>query len=140
MKPQGSEQMTRCSLCGAGVLHEGEHVLSAEVAGRTFERAVPALLCASCNEGVISSVDLGAFEVAVAGELLATGPRTVEAARYVRKALGLTAAELGYGREEVVAWETGAAPAPAGLWAQLEAAHLEQQGATPIRATGTGGE
>jgi YgiT-type zinc finger domain-containing protein len=124
----------KCPVCSAEMA-EGKHTLRETVAGRSFERVVPALVCPSCGELAFSSVDLGAFEMQVA-EALASGPPSPEAADYIRGALGLAPGWQGYDKATMQSWRAGSPVAPA-AWAALVAAVRAAEEAP--RATGTGG-
>jgi putative zinc finger/helix-turn-helix YgiT family protein len=86
--------MRRCPICREGMLSASTERLRLTVAGRTFTEELEALRCEACGEAVLPALALERFELAAASELARSGPVTGEVFCFVRKALGLPAAEL----------------------------------------------
>jgi hypothetical protein len=82
-----------------------------EISGITFTGKVAALECVKCGERYTRLDDLSGFELAVAERLASLGIRTGAAFKFMRKALGLRAVDLGelldVAAETVSRWETG---------------------------------
>lgn len=103
--------MDRCAKCK----HEGLETKDAElvrtVAGREFKAVVPSQICPQCGETYDDLGELARFDLSVAGELAREGPVSGESLRFMRKAVGLPAAELadllGVTPEPVSRWEHG---------------------------------
>jgi DNA-binding transcriptional regulator YiaG len=80
----------------------------------SFSARIPAMVCGACGESVITDHDLERLELHVANWLAGAGLDQGDAFRFMRKALGLRAAELaallGVRTETVSRWETGALP------------------------------
>ncbi len=84
----------KCPSCGGEKWKKGTVRHAVEVAGRTFEADLAATTCTQCGDPVVSHDELGRLEVAVARELARAGAHSGEAIRFMRKAIGLSAAEL----------------------------------------------
>lgn len=102
--------MTKCTKCGARMrAAKVEHRL--EVSGVELVGELKAHVCGSCGEETTELEQLGRFEVAAAAELARNGVCTGEAFKFIRKALGMRAADagevLGVASETVSRWETG---------------------------------
>lgn len=85
----------RCFNCKSTELVAAEHEDRMEVAGHRFTRSVPAMRCARCGEETMKGADLETFEVEVAAELARHGELPADAFRFMRRVLGMKAAELG---------------------------------------------
>ncbi len=89
----------------------GVCTLERMVDGLTFSLSVPCVRCDACGEELTSHEAGERFELAIAAKLAAGGRRTGPALRFMRKALGLRAAELaqliGVAAETFSRWETG---------------------------------
>ena len=85
----------RCWSCKKGPLRDVLREETVRVGGRTFKAQVPWRECMSCGESTVRGPDLEAFELAVALELARSGSVLPDAFKYMRKAIGLTAVELG---------------------------------------------
>ncbi|MBI5518173.1 MAG: helix-turn-helix domain-containing protein [Deltaproteobacteria bacterium] len=107
-------RMTRCHGCKQAELRDAARDLSRDLDGHLFIAAVPAQVCGACGEVTHALDDLARFDTAVTRALVAVGARGPEAARWLRKAAGLRAAELadllGVTPETVSRWETGKHP------------------------------
>jgi len=105
-----------CPHCERSTVASATHELSRRIAGVTFRATVPAELCTSCETPVIADADLQRFELLAARELVAMGVYTGDAARFMRKSLEITAAQLAelvdVAPETVSRWETGKTEAP----------------------------
>jgi putative zinc finger/helix-turn-helix YgiT family protein len=116
--------MKQCARCGyVGELSAGVTSVRRTLAGATFTAELPAEVCPSCGEGIVADPVLERFELQVAGELAMRGLRAADSFRFVRRALGMTAAELGelleVKAETVSRWERGNVPVDARAWALL---------------------
>jgi putative zinc finger/helix-turn-helix YgiT family protein len=82
-----------------------------KVAGHTFTAELAAEQCKVCGETYVDAADIEAFELAIARALAQSGASNGEAFRFMRKALGFTAVELGdllgVAAETISRWETG---------------------------------
>ena len=103
--------MRKCPTCRQGKLEAGVTRVKRRVAGIDFAGTLPATLCGSCDEALVSAAELGRFELAIAERLAALGVRNGEAFKFMRKALGLRAIDLAalldVAAETVSRWETG---------------------------------
>jgi putative zinc finger/helix-turn-helix YgiT family protein len=118
--------MTKCPLCKTGRLQATTVSHRVNVGDREFRVTIPATVCAACAEDFVSDETMRRLELSVAARLAAIGDASGEAFRYMRKALGLKAAELGkllaLRPETISRWETGRAPVDRGALAALAAA------------------
>jgi putative zinc finger/helix-turn-helix YgiT family protein len=103
--------MRKCSACGKSALRTGKHTHALRAAGVQFRAALPALVCGSCGEAVVEDDTVERFELMAARELARMGIANGDAFRFMRKALGMTGAELArvlaVTPETVSRWETG---------------------------------
>jgi putative zinc finger/helix-turn-helix YgiT family protein len=103
--------MKRCYECKSKKLVATKVELSRTIAGRTFKAKVKATRCAECGERTYAGDDLGAFDLAVAGELARHGQVSAEAFSFTRRALGMRALELAelldVTNETISRWEHG---------------------------------
>jgi putative zinc finger/helix-turn-helix YgiT family protein len=101
----------RCYKCKSEELREITAEDRIEVAGLTFTASIPAIKCATCGEETYAGPDLGAFEVAVAGELARHGVISAEAFAFMRRAIGMQARDLAelldVAPETISRWEHG---------------------------------
>ena len=118
-----------CPTCRTGELREGTTEEIEVVGPRTYTATVPAALCSNCDEVIVTGATLRAFEGAVAGAVAGSGAGDEAAVRVMRKAAGLTRAELAsllaVTTELVVAWESGAEAPDRATVALLGALALE---------------
>lgn len=84
----------RCFNCKSSELVAAEHEDRIEVAGHKFTRSIPALRCSKCGEETMKGVDIEAFELEVAAELARHGELPAGAFRFMRRTLGMKAADL----------------------------------------------
>jgi len=79
--------------------------------------------CGGCGESFLNGPDLGRAELLAAVEAIARGLREGPTLKFVRKALGLRAAELGQlldvSAETVSRWENGHRAAERSVWNTL---------------------
>jgi len=103
--------MNRCTKCGKSELEAGQQPMTLEVGERTFEGSVQGWACRACGERYYDGAALGACEEEAAKWLAAHGVRTAAELKFMRKAVGIRAAELaawlGVTPETVSHWETG---------------------------------
>lgn len=109
--------MKKCPVCKAVAAKRGVTKLDQLVGDEKLTvTGVPALICGACGEVVISGRDLEVVELTVAAALAERGRSDGEAVRFMRKALGLRASDLGdlvgYRAEEISRWENGHTPPP----------------------------
>jgi putative zinc finger/helix-turn-helix YgiT family protein len=119
----------KCPSCGGERWRKGAVSQAIEVGGRTFKADLVATVCSKCGDPIVSHEELGRFEVAVARELARAGAHAGQAIRFMRKAIGLPAAELsallGVQRWTLSRWETGERDAPLAAVATLGALVLD---------------
>jgi DNA-binding XRE family transcriptional regulator len=84
---------------------------------------VAAVKCGACGEVVLAGADLGRAELLAGAEALARGLRDGGTFKFVRKALGMRAAELGglldVSPETISRWENGHRAAERSVWNTL---------------------
>src|SRR4051794_15605854 len=88
-------RVSRCVNCGGTDLPTVDHTLQATIAGVPFERRVRVQKCSTCGEAYLAPGVLADFELSGALELGRAGVRTPAALKFMRKAAGLRAADLG---------------------------------------------
>ncbi len=88
-------RVSRCVKCRGTGLPVVSHVFRATVAGVPFERTVRVQKCSNCGEAYLPAGALADFELSAAVALVRAGVRTPEALKFMRKAAGLRAADLG---------------------------------------------
>jgi putative zinc finger/helix-turn-helix YgiT family protein len=119
----------KCPSCGGEKWKKGTVPQAIEVGGRTFKADLAATFCTKCKAPIISHEELGRFEVAVATELATAGAHSGQAIQFMRKAIGLPAADLsallGIQRWTLSRWETGERDAPLAAVATLGALVLD---------------
>lgn len=102
----------KCPRCGADKMRERNHEEVIEVDGRTFKGNVSAAVCGACEEMFIPMGPLERLEQRVAAELVRVGASSGQAFKFMRKAVGLKAAELadllGVSAETISRWENEA--------------------------------
>jgi putative zinc finger/helix-turn-helix YgiT family protein len=113
----------KCPNCSGEKWKKGTVPHAVEVGGRTFKANLAATVCAKCGDPIVSPDELGRFEVAAAIELAQGGAHSGQAIQFMRKAIGLPAAELatllGVQRWTISRWETGERDAPLAAVATL---------------------
>ena len=66
-----------------------------KVSGVEITGELKAQVCKGCDEETVALEELSRFELAAAAELARNGVATGEAFKFIRKALGLRAADVG---------------------------------------------
>lgn len=121
--------MKRCPLCHGNDLERVLREDSLKLAGRTFSHEVPATHCRSCGETYFHGPDLGALDREVAATVAREGPCAGETFKYLRKALGMRAADLAglldLAPETLSRWETGQRAVDRACWLILSVLVLE---------------
>lgn len=103
----------KCPTCGmVETLKDGTTELSTTFGAQVFVATVPAEVCGTCGEAIVTSATLGAYENTVTRALIASGASDGKALKWVRKSAGLTGVELarllGVAPETVSRWENNA--------------------------------
>jgi len=103
--------MKRCTQCDSGaLLVDSTAENTREVAGHLFVAFLPAKRCTSCGKVCFESVVLERFELHVAVAIAEAGVSSGQAFRYLRKSIGMRAAELAQlldvSAETISRWET----------------------------------
>jgi putative zinc finger/helix-turn-helix YgiT family protein len=115
--------MNPCAECKCRRVRKGVVEESLTVGGVTFKAALPASICRGCGTDYVSLDDLARFELAVGAWLGDHGVRTPETFRFMRKALGLKAADLAalldLTPETISRWENGKGTIDLGAFALL---------------------
>lgn len=115
--------MKRCTECERAHPVETTEPDTLTVGGRTFTTDVPALRCEACGKTYLDGPSLEAFELAVARELATVGPATGETFRFMRKSIGMRAADLAelldVTPETISRWETGKLDVARAAWSTL---------------------
>src|SRR5947209_7675775 len=88
-------KVSRCVKCGGSDLPNVSHLFRAKIAGVPFERKLRAQKCSTCGEIYIPAGALAEFELSVALTLARSGSRMPDAIKFMRKAAGLRATDLG---------------------------------------------
>jgi putative zinc finger/helix-turn-helix YgiT family protein len=105
--------MKRCPECG-GKVEKALVADTVEVGRHEFTARVPAFKCRGCGEVYFDGPALEKLELRAAVELAKAGESSPEVMRFMRKALGMKAAELAalldLTPETVSRWETGKQP------------------------------
>jgi DNA-binding transcriptional regulator YiaG len=103
-----------CSRCNREKLVSIQLDDTLEVCGHSFTAQLPAEKCDSCGQVVIQGHDVRLFELRVAVEIAKSGMRTGESFKYLRKAVGMEAANLAelldVPVEYIGYWEGGSWP------------------------------
>lgn len=101
-------------MCGKAGVVDGTTEMSRTFNGVTYTATLPAQVCPHCGESLVEGRDLGRFDAAVTHALAAAGPPDGATVKWLRKAAGLTGAELGallgVAPESVSRWENDRAP------------------------------
>jgi len=88
-------RVKRCVNCGGSDLPTVSHVFRTTVAGVPFARKMRVQKCSTCGEIYLPAGALGAFELSAALALARSGARKPDALKFMRKAAGLRATDLG---------------------------------------------
>jgi putative zinc finger/helix-turn-helix YgiT family protein len=117
--------MKKCIACGFARLMNTTETHTATVGGYVVKAALPAVVCKKCGESYVEAIDLERFELAAAQELARRGACVGEVFKFMRKAVGLKAADLGsllgVAPETVSRWETGKVPVDRAAFVTLAA-------------------
>ena len=101
----------KCFNCGSATFKRGPVPIAITVGGVEFAGEVPGGRCSSCDASTVNGEASARFELQVAAELAPRGLRSGEAFRFMRKALGMKAAELAevmnVAAETLSRWENG---------------------------------
>ena len=120
--------MKRCAACGSEGFRETTEAVDVVVPTdsgpfRVRVSGVNAVKCGRCGESFLSGPDLGRAELLAGAEAIARGLRDGATLKFVRKALGLRAVELGelldVSAETVSRWENGHRAAERSVWNTL---------------------
>ena len=120
--------MKRCAMCRSDDLRETTEAVEVAVPTdsapfRVRVSGVASVKCGSCRESFLDGPDLARAELLAAGEAIARGLRGGATLKFVRKALGLRAVELGelldVSAETVSRWENGHRAAERSVWNTL---------------------
>lgn len=100
----------KCPHCGEAALKRARVPHSITVAGTEFASDLPGQRCPGCGSSTVEGAAGVRFELLVAAELVTRGLRSGESFKFIRKALGMKAAELArimnVAPETVSRWET----------------------------------
>ncbi len=88
-------KVSRCVKCGGTDLPVVDHAFRATIAGVPFERKIRVHKCSTCGETYLPAGALADFELSAALALARAGVRRPAALKFMRKAAGLRAADLG---------------------------------------------
>lgn len=101
----------KCIHCGKADLIRGAVPHAVTVAGVEFVAELPGRRCPACGHSTVSGPAAIRFDLLVAAELVKRGLRSGESFKFMRKALGMKAAEIAtafnVAPETVSRWETG---------------------------------
>jgi DNA-binding XRE family transcriptional regulator len=120
--------MKRCAVCRGKDLRETVEAVDVTVPTdsgpfRVRVSGVSSVRCESCGKSFLSGPDLGRAELLAGAEAVARGLRDGATFKFVRKALGLRAVELGelldVSAETVSRWENGHRAAERSVWNTL---------------------
>lgn len=120
--------MKRCVSCRSSDVREVREAVEVRVPSSPEPlvvrvTGVSAVKCGACGEAVLSGVDLGRAELLAGAEAMARGLRDGGTFKFVRKALGMRAAELGalldVSPETISRWENGHRAAERSVWNTL---------------------
>jgi DNA-binding transcriptional regulator YiaG len=118
----------RCTECGNTSFKAAKYGSDFAVGGRRFKVETQAEQCAKCGEFRIHAQAVGGAELAVAAALAEEGPIEGESFRFMRKVLGMRAADLGpvlgVRSETISRWENDASPVDRASWFALASAVL----------------
>lgn len=120
--------MKRCASCQTNDLREVRETVEVRVPSSPTALVVrvtgaSATRCGRCGEFFLDGADLRRAELLAAGEAMARGLRDGGTLKFVRKALGLRASELGdlldVSPETISRWENGHRAAERSVWNTL---------------------
>jgi len=103
--------LLHCTECGKKELEAGEQPITLDVGERSFDGLVKGWLCRACGERLYDGSDPEQLERLAAAWLAEHGVRTPEELKFMRKAVGIRAADLAalldVTPETISHWETG---------------------------------
>lgn len=119
--------MKRCVSCRSSDVREIREAVEVRVPAPeplvVHVTGVSAIKCGACGETVLSGADLGRAELLAGAEAMARGLRDGGTFKFIRKTLGMRAAELGdlldVSPETVSRWENGHRAADRSVWNTL---------------------
>ncbi len=120
--------MKVCPSCRSGALRGTKEAVEVRVPASPAAlvvrvTGVSAMRCSGCGESFLSGPDLGRAELLAGAEALARGLRDGGTFKFIRKALGLRASELGdvldVSPETISRWENGHRDAERSVWNTL---------------------
>jgi putative zinc finger/helix-turn-helix YgiT family protein len=127
---------TRCTNCGGKKFNEEVERRTRPVAGFDLAGEVPCTICDTCGERFYAADDLMRFDAAAAAALAQVGASSGEALKFMRKTMGITAAELAellnLTPESISHVETGKREADRRTVALLGAMAIENLTGAPI--------
>jgi putative zinc finger/helix-turn-helix YgiT family protein len=116
---------SKCTSCGAKRFRTEQVNERLELGDMSFTAMLPAKVCSACGDGTFAGDDLHRFELSVARWLADSGVRSPDTFRFMRKALGMRAVDLGklldIAAETISRWENGAMPVETRAFALLGA-------------------
>jgi DNA-binding XRE family transcriptional regulator len=120
--------MKRCVSCRSRDVREVREVVEVRVPSSPEPlvvrvTGVSAIKCGGCGESVLSGADLGRSALLAGAEAMARGLRDGGTFRFIRKALGMRASEIGtlldVSPETISRWENGHRAAERSVWNTL---------------------
>ncbi len=120
--------MKRCASCRSDNLRETKEAVEVRVPSTpeplvVLVTGVSAIKCGSCGESFLSGPDLGRAELLAGAEAMTRGLRDGGTFKFIRKALGLRAADLGnlldVSPETISRWENSHRAAERSVWNTL---------------------
>ena len=120
--------MKRCASCRSGDLRETKEAVEVRIPSSPEAlvvrvTGVSAIRCSGCGESFLSGPDLGRAELLAGAEAMARGLRDGGTFKFIRKALGLRASELGdlldVSPETISRWENSHRAAERSVWNTL---------------------
>jgi putative zinc finger/helix-turn-helix YgiT family protein len=116
-------EQKKCVACGEGKLEKGFAPAELKIGEHTIRASINAELCRKCDEAYFANEDLKRFELLAAIVLVSRGAVGGEAFKFIRKALGIRAADfaelIDVSYETVSRWETGKTPITRTAWVTL---------------------
>lgn len=120
--------MKRCASCRSGDLRETKEAVEVRVPSSPEPlvvrvAGVSAIKCGACGEAFLDGPDLGRADLLAGAEAMARGLRDGGTLKFIRKALGLRASELGdlldVSPETISRWENSHRAAERSVWNTL---------------------
>ena len=119
--------MKRCLSCQSSDLRETREAVELRVPAPeplvVRVAGVSAIRCGACGESVLDGADLGRAQLLAGAEAMARGLRDGGTFKFIRKALGMRASELGslldVSPETISRWENGHRAAERAVWNTL---------------------